>query len=42
MEQLIKILSERPIIVAVLLSWPFFLWIAKIIAQKIYFKYEKK
>ena len=42
MQQLIEILNQRPIIIAVLLSWPFFLWIAKVIAHKIYFKYEKK
>jgi len=38
MQQLIEILSARPEIICVLLFWPFFLWIAKVISQKIYFK----
>jgi len=42
MSQLIDILSDRPVIIAVLLFWPFFLWAAKTIAQKVYFKYEEK
>lgn len=42
MEQLIQIISERPTIIAVLLLWPFFLWIAKIISQKVLLRYEKK
>jgi hypothetical protein len=42
MNQLIEILKERPIILAILISWPLFLWVAKIIAQKVLFKYERK
>ncbi len=42
MQQLIEILSQRPIIIAVLLFWPFFLWIAKVIAHKICFKKYSK
>ena len=42
MNQLIEILQERPVIIAVLLLWPVFLWIAKVISQKVLFKYEKK
>lgn len=42
MNQLIEILQERPIIVAVLLFWPIFLLVAKIVTQKIYFRYELK
>jgi len=42
MQQLIQILSERPVIIAVLLLWPAFLWIAQIVSQKILYKYEEK
>jgi len=42
MNQLIEILSERPIIIAILLFWPLLLWILKVISQKVLFKYESK
>jgi hypothetical protein len=42
MNQLIEILQERPIILAILIFWPLFLWAAKIIVQKVLFKYEEK
>jgi len=42
MNQLIEILSERPIIIAILLFWPFLLWILKVVSQKVLFKYEAK
>jgi len=42
MQQLIDTLSSRPEIIFWLLLWPFFLWIAKIIIHKIFFKLEKK
>ena len=42
MQQLIQILSDRPIIIAILLLWPIFLWVAKIICQKVLFKYQEK
>jgi len=42
MEQLIQILSERPEIICILLSWPLLLWLLQIISQKILYKYEEK
>jgi len=42
MSQLIEILSDRPIIIAILLFWPIFLWISKCISQKVLFKYQEK
>jgi len=42
MNQLIEILQERPIILAILIFWPIFLFVAKVIAQKVLFKYESK
>ena len=42
MQQLIEILSKRPIIIAILLFWPMFLWVAKVICQKVLFKYQEK
>ncbi len=42
MKQLIEILTERPIIIAVLLFWPFLLWFLKVVSQKVLFKYENK
>ena len=42
MNQLIEILTERPVIIAVLLLWPAFLYFAKFISQKVLFKYEEK
>lgn len=42
MSQLIEILSQRPMIIAILLLWPIFLWVAKIISQKVLFKYQEK
>jgi hypothetical protein len=42
MKQLIEILIDRPIIIAVLLFWPIFLWGANYISQKILFKYQDK
>ena len=42
MNQLIEILYERPIIIAILLFWPLLLWILKVISQKVLFKYEEK
>ena len=42
MNQLIEILKERPVIIAILIFWPVFLWVAKIISQKVLFKYEAK
>ncbi len=40
MSQLIEILSDRPIIIAILLFWPAFLWAAKCISQKVLFRYQ--
>jgi len=42
MNQLIEILSTRPEIIFILLSWPVFLWVAKVISQKVLLKYENK
>ncbi len=42
MEQLIEILSQRPIIIFVLISWPIILWLGKTISQKVLFSYEAK
>jgi len=42
MNQLLEILQERPIIIAILLSWPILLYVSKVITQKILFKYELK
>jgi len=44
MQQLIEILSERPMIILILLSWPFFLWLANFVIQKVVmkkYKYKK-
>ena len=42
MNQLIEISQERPVIIAILISWPIFLFVAKIVSQKVLFKYEAK
>jgi hypothetical protein len=42
MSQLIEILSQRPEIICILISWPLLLWVLKVISQKIYFKYAEK
>ncbi len=42
MSQLIEILSNRPEIICVLLSWPFLLWLLKVLSQKVFFEYNKK
>ena len=42
MQQLIEILSARPEIICILISWPVLLFLLKVISQKIYFKFEKK
>ena len=42
MSQLIDILSERPVIIAILLFWPFLLWLLKVVSQKLLAKYEAK
>ena len=42
MQQLIEILSERPIIIAVLISWPLLLWVLKVASQKALAMYEAR
>jgi hypothetical protein len=41
MQQLIEKLSEHPIIILVLLSWPLFLWFANFIITKLVMKQFK-
>ena len=38
MQQLIEKLSEHPIIILVLLSWPFFLWFSNFVISKLTIK----
>jgi hypothetical protein len=42
MNQLIEILKEKPIIIAILISWPIFLLVAKVVTQKVIVMYELK
>ena len=42
MNQLIEVISNRPIILFVLISWPILLWLGKVVSQKVLFKYESK
>ena len=42
MNQLIEVISDRPMILFVLISWPILLWVGKVVSQKVLFSYENK